>query len=127
MSVQLSLSVAPEVRAALHDGLAVVALESTIISHGLPRPRNLEVALELEAMLRAGGVVPATVGVIAGSPTVGLDEAQIETLATASDVAKVGVRELPLAVAASATPPRLLPRQPCSHASPASASLPPAA
>jgi pseudouridine-5'-phosphate glycosidase len=78
-----------------------VALESTIISHGLPRPRNLEVASELEAMLRAAGVVPATVGVLAGQPTVGLDQEQLETLATAADVAKVGVRELPLAVAAS--------------------------
>ena len=82
-------------------GRPVVALESTIISHGLPRPRNLEVASELEAMLRAAGVVPATVGVLAGQPTVGLDQEQLETLATAADVAKVGVRELPLAVAAS--------------------------
>jgi pseudouridine-5'-phosphate glycosidase len=95
------LAVAPEVRAALEEGRPVVALESTIISHGLPRPRNLEVALELEAMLRAAGVVPATVGVPAGRPTVGLDRGEIETLATADDVAKVGVRELPLAVAAS--------------------------
>jgi pseudouridine-5'-phosphate glycosidase len=95
------LTVAPEVQAALDAGRPVVALESTIISHGLPRPRNLEVALELEAMLRAAGVVPATVGVPAGQPTVGLDPDQLETLATAADVAKVGVRELPLAVAAS--------------------------
>ena len=101
MSARLSLTVAPEVQAALDAGRPGVALESTIISHGLPRPRNLEVALELEAMLRAAGVVPASVGVPAGRPTVGLDPAQLETLATAPDVAKVGVRELPLAVAAS--------------------------
>jgi pseudouridine-5'-phosphate glycosidase len=101
MSARLPLTVAPEVRAALDAGRPVVALESTIISHGLPRPRNLEVALELEAMLRAAGVVPATVGVPAGQPTVGLDPDQLETLATAPDVTKVGVRELPLAVAAS--------------------------
>ena len=101
MSARLPLTVAPEVQAALDAGRPVVALESTIISHGLPRPRNLEVALELEAMLRAAGVVPATVGVLAGQPTVGLDQEQLETLATAADVAKVGVRELPLAVAAS--------------------------
>ena len=101
MSARLALTVAPEVRAALDAGRPVVALESTIISHGLPRPRNLEVALELEAMLRAAGVVPATVGVPAGRPTVGLNPEQLETLATAADVAKVGVRELPLAVAAS--------------------------
>ena len=101
MSARLPLIVAPEVQAALDAGRPVVALESTIISHGLPRPRNLEVASELEAMLRAAGVVPATVGVLAGQPTVGLDQEQLETLATAADVAKVGVRELPLAVAAS--------------------------
>jgi len=101
MNDRLPLTVAAEVQAAIDAGRPVVALESTIISHGLPRPRNLEVALELEAMLRAAGVVPATVGLPAGRPTVGLDAAQLETLATAPDVAKVGVRELPLAVAAS--------------------------
>jgi pseudouridine-5'-phosphate glycosidase len=100
MNDRLSLTVAPEVAEALADRRAVVALESTIISHGLPRPRNLEVALELEAMLRAAGVVPATVGAPEGRPTVGLSPAQLEILATADDVAKVGVRELPLAVAA---------------------------
>lgn len=94
------LVVAPEVRAAIDDGRPVVALESTIITHGLPRPRNLEVALELEAMLRAAGVVPATVGAPGGEPTVGLDRSQIETLAMAQDVAKVSVRDLPLAAAA---------------------------
>ncbi|MGA3354505.1 MAG: pseudouridine-5'-phosphate glycosidase [Acidimicrobiales bacterium] len=101
MNDGFSLTVAPEVQAALEERRPVVALESAIISHGLPRPRNLEVAVELEAMLRAAGVVPATVGVPAGRPTVGLDLAQLEVLATASDVAKVGVRELPLAMAAS--------------------------
>jgi len=100
MNAQPAVTLAPEVRAALASGLPVVALESTIISHGLPRPRNLEVAFELEATLRQAGVVPATVGVVAGRPCVGLDAAQIETLATAPDVAKVGVRELPLAVEA---------------------------
>jgi pseudouridine-5'-phosphate glycosidase len=100
MGSRSPLTVAPEVQEALDEGRPVVALESTIISHGLPRPRNLEVALELEAMLRAAGVVPATVGVPSGQPTVGLDPSELETLATAADVAKVGVRELPLAVAA---------------------------
>jgi pseudouridine-5'-phosphate glycosidase len=101
MTDKLPVSIAPEVQAALAQGLPVVALESTIISHGLPRPRNLEVAVELEAMLRADGVVPATVGVTNGEATVGLDMGQLELLATAVEVAKVGVRELPLAVAAS--------------------------
>ena len=99
MSDRPPLTVAPEVQAALEGGRPVVALESTIISHGLPRPRNLEVAMELEAMFRAAGVVPATVGVLGGQPTVGLDAAELETLATAPDVVKVAVRDLPLAVA----------------------------
>jgi pseudouridine-5'-phosphate glycosidase len=94
------ITLAPEVCAALAEGRAVVALESTIISHGLPRPRNLVVAEELEEQLRAAGVVPATVGVVAGQATVGLSAAQLETLASAGDVAKVGIRELPLVVAA---------------------------
>jgi pseudouridine-5'-phosphate glycosidase len=89
-----------EVDAALTEGRPVVALESTIISHGLPRPRNLLVARGLEEQLRAAGVVPATVGVVAGQATVGLDAEQLEVLAFADDVAKAGVRELPLAVAA---------------------------
>ncbi|MBA2451401.1 MAG: pseudouridine-5'-phosphate glycosidase, partial [Chloroflexi bacterium] len=67
-----AIHVADEVRAALESGRAVVALESTLISHGLPRPRNLEVARRLEAFVREGGGVPATIGVIAGRPTVGL-------------------------------------------------------
>ena len=101
MNDRSPLAVAPEVKEALAAGQPVVALESTIISHGLPRPRNLEVAMELEAMLRAAGVVPATVGAPGGRPTVGLSQAQLEILAMSDDVAKVGVRELPLAVAAS--------------------------
>jgi pseudouridine-5'-phosphate glycosidase len=95
-----SPTVAEEVRLALESNRPVVALESTIISHGLPRPRNLEVALELEAILRAAGVVPATVGVVSGEVIVGLDSGQLELLAFSDDVAKVGIRELPLAVAA---------------------------
>jgi len=94
-----ALTIAPEVRDAIAAGRPVVALESTIISHGLPRPRNLEVAHELEAIVRSAGVVPATVGVIGGKVVVGLEADQLELLASADDVAKVGVRELPLAVA----------------------------
>jgi pseudouridylate synthase len=94
------ITLGQEVEAALSEGRPVVALESTIISHGLPRPRNLLVARELEEQLRATGVVPATVGVVAGRAAVGLDAEQLEMLASAGDVAKVGVRELPLAVAA---------------------------
>jgi pseudouridylate synthase len=94
------VTVAPEVKAAIEQGAPVVALESTIVSHGLPRPRNLEVAHELEAIVRRGGGVPATVGVVAGQPVVGLDERQLEILASSGDVAKAGTRELPAAMAA---------------------------
>jgi pseudouridine-5'-phosphate glycosidase len=87
-------SVDPEVAAALATGEPVVALESTIISHGLPRPRNLEVAREVEAAVRAEGAVPATIGVVAGVARIGLDDAALELLATDRDVVKASVRDL---------------------------------
>ena len=65
------IQVSPEVRAALDGGRPVVALESTVLAHGLPRPRSLEVGMALEAEVRAGGAVPATVGVLGGAPKVG--------------------------------------------------------
>jgi pseudouridine-5'-phosphate glycosidase len=90
------MRVAAEVEDALSSGMPVVALESTLFAHGLPRPRNLEVARELEALLRAAAVVPATVGVIRGSPVVGMSPDEIELLGS-TDVAKVSTRDLPLA------------------------------
>ena len=93
------LHIADEVRAALESGRPVVALESTLISHGLPRPRNLDAARELEAIVRAGGAVPATIGVVAGRPTVGLSAAELELLATAPDVRKCSRRDLPVVMA----------------------------
>jgi pseudouridine-5'-phosphate glycosidase len=94
--------VSAEVAEALGAGRPVVALESTIIAHGLPRPRNLEVALELEDGLRAAGVTPATVGVVDGVPMVGLSGAALERMAAGDDVAKASVRDLPAAVATKA-------------------------
>ncbi len=94
-----SIVVSDEVRAAVADRRPVVALESTILTHGLPRPRNLEVGREAEALLRAADVVPATVGVADGRPTVGLTAVQLESLSTCDDVAKVSVRDLPVVVA----------------------------
>jgi pseudouridine-5'-phosphate glycosidase len=94
------VTAADEVRAALTEGRPVVALESTIISHGLPRPRNLEVALELEETLREAGVVPATVGVVAGRALVGLGPDELELLAMSDGVAKASTRDLPVALAA---------------------------
>ncbi|MFF2274832.1 pseudouridine-5'-phosphate glycosidase [Agromyces sp. NPDC058126] len=92
-----AILVADEVRAALDEGRPVLALESTILTHGLPRPRNLEVALRSEAEVRAAGVVPATIGVVAGVAVVGLAAAEIEHLCTAEDVVKASVRDLPIA------------------------------
>jgi pseudouridylate synthase len=89
------------VRQALDAGGAVVALESTIIAHGLPRPRNLAVARELEAAVRAAGAVPATIAVLDGDPRIGLDEDGLERIAS-TDMAKLSVRDLPLATARGA-------------------------
>src|SRR5918996_2590962 len=92
------MRIAPEVAGALAGGRPVVALESTLISHGLPRPRNLAVAREVEAAVRDGGAVPATVAVLGGEVRVGLDEAALGAIAGRDDVVKCGARDLaPLA------------------------------
>jgi pseudouridine-5'-phosphate glycosidase len=92
-----------QVAHAVAAGGAVVALESTIIAHGLPRPRNLAVASELESVVGAEGVCPATVAVLDGVPRVGLDAGQLERIALQDGVRKLGLRDLPLAVATRAT------------------------
>jgi pseudouridylate synthase len=84
---------------ALGTGTPVVALESTLISHGLPRPDNLEVAREAEWTVRAEGAVPATVGVIGGVAKVGLEPEDLELLATAENVRKLSARDLAVAAA----------------------------
>jgi pseudouridine-5'-phosphate glycosidase len=90
------------VRTALGASRPVVALESTIIAHGLPRPRNLEVARLIEQTVRDNGAVPATIGVIAGEPVVGLDDDELTHLATSDGVAKLSLRDLAVAAAARA-------------------------
>lgn len=97
------LVMSEEVREALGAGRAVVALESTIIAHGLPRPRNLQVALELEEAVRHEGAVPATIAVLDGRPHVGLAKDQLERVANEDGIRKLGHRDLPLAVAAGAS------------------------
>ena len=92
-----AIRVSDEVRAAVDEGRPVLALESTILTHGLPRPRNLEVGLASEELVRDAGVVPATIGVVDGVPVVGLTAAQVERLCTADGVVKVSVRDLPIA------------------------------
>lgn len=91
-----------EVADALRDGQPVVALESTIVSHGLPRPDNLRVAREIEQAVRDAGAVPATIGMIRGELVVGLDDGQLTRLATVDGVAKLSVRDLAVAAAAGA-------------------------
>lgn len=94
-----ALVVHPEVQAALDAGRAVVALESTIISHGLPRPDNLEVARQIEDAVRAEGAVPATIALVDGQARIGLDEAALDLVANAEDVTKASVRDLAVVAA----------------------------
>lgn len=97
----------PEAAAALEAGRPVVALESTLIAHGLPQPDNLELAHEIEAIVRHEGAVPATIGVIKGVVTVGLDAAELELMAQGAEagaripipIPKLSVRDLPIAAA----------------------------
>ena len=84
----------PEVSDALAAGRPVVALESTIISHGLPRPDNLRVAREIEAAVRSGGAVPATIAIIDGEPHIGLGDAALRRVAESDAVVKVSVRDV---------------------------------
>ena len=78
---------------------SVVALESTVIAHGLPRPTNLQTAQRLEEIVRTGGAVPATIGILAGKLRVGLNAAEIRKLAEEDNIRKVSTRDLPIAVA----------------------------
>src|SRR5918999_5056185 len=89
------ITVAPEISAAQ----SVVALESTVIAHGLPRPANLETARRLEQIVRDSGAIPATIGIINGVLKVGLNEGELRRLAEEDNIQKVSTRDLPLAVA----------------------------
>lgn len=96
------LVVSPTIQQALRDRAPVVALESTVITHGLPYPQNLEVARSMETAVREGGAIPATIGVIGGEIIVGLDEGQLSHLARAVErgyVRKASRRDLPIAAA----------------------------
>lgn len=93
------LSLSPEVEAALAAKKPMVALESTVIAHGLPRPQNIETAQRLEQIVREAGVVPATISILAGELCVGLTQDQIRFIADETDIKKVSIRDLPIAVA----------------------------
>lgn len=103
-NMNLSLLVpSDEVAGALATGAPVVALESTIITHWLPKPRNLELAIELEQIVRDAGAIPATIAMLDGVIRVGLDKAQLEQVATAPGTRKLGFRDLVVAAAAKAS------------------------
>jgi pseudouridine-5'-phosphate glycosidase len=87
-----------EVTGALHFDSPIVALESTVIAHGLPYPENIETAYKLERIVRDNGAVPATVAVFGGDITVGLNEDQFEMLATGKEIRKISRRDIPIAI-----------------------------
>jgi len=96
---QQLINIAPEVAQALADNRGVVALESTIISHGLPRPENLRVAIEVEAQIRAQGAVPATIAILDGTVHIGLTEVLLDQVANRNDIVKVSVRDVATVIA----------------------------
>lgn len=93
------LKISPEVANALREQRPVVALESTVIAHGLPRPQNFETANRLEAVVRDGGATPATIAILDGKLSAGLDAAQIRLLADGNDIRKISTRDISIAVA----------------------------
>ena len=97
--MEKAIKLSAEVEAALKAGKPIVALESTIISHGLPRPSNLEVALECERIVRDAGAVPATIALLDGKILVGLERAELEAIANRDDISKASIRDLAIIVA----------------------------
>ncbi|WP_248580130.1 pseudouridine-5'-phosphate glycosidase [Nocardioides sp. InS609-2] len=100
MSTSPPIALSPEVAAALHDGTPVVALESNVITHGLEYPHNAEAAIKVQAAVRLGGAVPATIGIDAGRVLIGLDAEQIERFATSQKIPKISSRDMGHALAA---------------------------
>jgi pseudouridine-5'-phosphate glycosidase len=92
-------SLSPEVEAALNADQPVVALESTVIAHGLPRPLNIKTALRLEQIVREAGAIPATIAILDGLFHAGLDDDQVRFIAESDDIKKVSIRDLPIAAA----------------------------
>lgn len=93
------VDIKPEIQEAILSGQPVVALESTIISHGMPYPQNVETALQVEQIVRENGAVPATIAIINGIIKVGLNHEELEIMGTQKDVAKVSRRDMPVIVA----------------------------
>ena len=93
------LNIAPEVANAQREQRAVVALESTVIAHGLPRPQNLETANRLETVVREGGATPATIAILDGKLSAGLNNDQLQLLANSNDIRKISTRDISIGVA----------------------------
>jgi pseudouridylate synthase len=93
------INIAPDVATALRDARPVVALESTVIAHGLPRPQNLQTAQRLQEVVRETGATPATIAIIDGKLSVGLNDDQISSLANSSDIRKISTRDIATAAA----------------------------
>lgn len=103
MNLHDYMDIQPEVREALASGKPVVALESTILSHGMPYPQNLEFGKEVENIIRAEGAVPATLAIVNGRLKIGLNQEELEIMCKAENVAKVSRRDLPIILATGAT------------------------
>ncbi len=93
------IKINPQVQEALEHHIPVVALESTIISHGMPYPQNVQTALNVEKIIRDNGCVPATIGIIDGVPIIGMNEEEIELFGKRKNIAKVSRRDLPVVMA----------------------------
>lgn len=98
MKLNYPLLLSPEVKHALENNLPIVALESTIIAHGMPFPKNVETAKEVEAIIRNEGAVPATIAILDGALCVGLNENQLNDLGSKSGIWKVSLRDMPYVV-----------------------------
>ncbi|MBO5776420.1 MAG: pseudouridine-5'-phosphate glycosidase [Clostridia bacterium] len=95
----MNIKISQEVKNAIDNGKAVVALESTIISHGMPYPQNVETALKVESAVRESGAIPATIAIINGIPTIGCSKEEIEVLGKAGlSVTKVSRRDIPIVI-----------------------------
>ncbi len=92
------LNIHPEIKDALADGKPIVALESTIIAHGMPYPLNIQTAMEVETIVRENGAIPATIAILNGKLCVGLNKAQLEMLGNTANVWKVSLRDMPYVI-----------------------------
>ncbi|MBQ4253897.1 MAG: pseudouridine-5'-phosphate glycosidase, partial [Erysipelotrichaceae bacterium] len=103
MDLKKYLTITDEIRDALQQGKPVVALESTILSHGMPYPENLEFAHRVEKIIRDEGAVPATAAIIKGVLKIGLNDEELEIMCKAENVGKVSRRDIPVYVATGRT------------------------